>query len=134
MDRQRNSTEGKQRQLGPFLGAMQKPSLVREELLSSCEDEHDAVLLCIHLSKLPHEYIAQTLGIDKGHWSRIVQGRAHFPTKKRIALMRLCGNYAPIQFEATSIGYKLFADETAAEEAELLDRLATVRARRVVVG
>lgn len=117
-----------------MLGEVKRPELVDAALLSKLEDEHDAVLLCIHLSKLPHEYLSKALGIDKGHWSRIVQGRAHFPTKKRIALMRLCGNYAPIQFEARSIGFKLFADETAAEEAELLEKLATVRARRVVVG
>lgn len=133
MDSQRNSTVGKQRQLSPFLGELQKPSLAEPALVSRCGDEHDAVLLCIHLSKLPHEYISRALGIDKGHWSRIVQGRAHFPTRKRIALMRLCGNYAPIQYEANVIGYKLFADETAAEEAELLEKLATVRAKRVVV-
>jgi hypothetical protein len=132
MDRQRNSTVGKQRQL-PMLGEVKRPELVNSELLSKLEDEHDAVLLCIHLSKLSHEYICGALGIDKGHWSRIVQGRAHFPTRKRIALMRLCGNYAPVQFEAATIGYKLFPDETAAEEAALLERLASVRAKRVVL-
>lgn len=133
MDSQRNSTDSKQSQLRPLLGALQKPSLAEPALVSRCADEHDAVLLCIHLSKLSHEYLSKTLGIDKGHWSRIVQGRAHFPTKKRIALMRLCGNYAPVQFEAALIGFKLFADETAAEEAELLEKLASVRAKRVVV-
>lgn len=116
-----------------MLGELKKPSLAEPALVSRCEDEHDAVLLCIHLSKLSHEYLCHALGIDKGHWSRIVQGRAHFPTRKRIQLMRLCGNYAPVQFEAASIGFKLFADETAQEEAELLEKLATVRAKRVVL-
>lgn len=132
MDSQRNSTLVKQSQL-PLLGVVSKATLAEPALVSRCQDEHEAVLLCIHLSKLPHEYLAKALGIDKGHWSRIVQGRAHFPTKKRIQLMRLCGNYAPIQYEAATIGFKLFADETAQEEAELLDRLATVRARRVAL-
>ncbi len=78
---------------------MRNPELVDEKLLRMCRDELDAVNLCIDMSRMSDETLCDRLGIDKGHFSRIRKGRAHFPTRKRLALMSLAGNYAPLQYE-----------------------------------
>lgn len=117
-DSQHSSTIGKQRQI-PLLGEARKASLVDEHLVSQCADEKAALLLCIQLSGLSYEAICGHLAIDKGHWSRIMQGRAHFPTRKRLALMRLCGNLAPIQYEAMQSGLTVYEDAKAKRKAEL---------------
>ena len=57
-----------------------------------------------------------------------MQGRAHFPTRKRLALMRLCGNLAPIQFEASRAGLTVYEDAKAKRKAELLAELETLAA------
>jgi hypothetical protein len=77
------------------------------DLVKMCEDELDAIRLCIQLSRFTHEFIGKELSIDKGHFSRMMQGQAGFPTTKRLALMRLCGNRAPLQYEAMQAGCKL---------------------------
>lgn len=78
---------------------MRDPILVDEKILRMCHDELDAVNLCIDMSRMSDEALCERLGIDKGHFSRIRKGRAHFPTRKRLALMQLAGNYAPLQYE-----------------------------------
>ena len=96
----------KQREM-PILGEPRKPDLAPLELVGKCKNGMDAIRLCIQLSGLAYETICDRLGIDKGHWTRILQGRAHFPTAKRVDLMRLCGNFAPLQFEASECGFEL---------------------------
>ncbi|MBB5509590.1 hypothetical protein [Paraburkholderia atlantica] len=91
------------------------------ELLKMCEDELDAIRLCIQLSRFTHEFIGKELAIDKGHFSRIMSGSAGFPTSKRLALMRLCGNRAPIQYEAMHAGCELIeSKEARIQELEAL--------------
>ncbi|MEX3914844.1 hypothetical protein AB4Y43_01170 [Paraburkholderia sp. BR10872] len=92
-----------QREL-PALGEPRKVKDVPMDLLKMCEDELDAVRLCIQLSGYTHEYIAKTLQIDKGHFSRIVSGSVGYPTHKRLKLMRMNGNYAPVQYECNELG------------------------------
>lgn len=86
------------------LGEPREVKDVPVELLKMCEDELDAVRLCIQLSGYTHEYISKHLSIDKGHFSRIVGGSVGFPTHKRLNLMRMCGNRAPVQYEVMHIG------------------------------
>lgn len=95
-----------QRQI-PILSAMPAPNTVDPDVVDRCENALDAVRLCIHLSNFSHERIADSLGIDKGHWSRRMQGRAHFPTNKLVDLQRLCGNTAPTQYLAAQFGWQL---------------------------
>lgn len=121
------STISNQRQI-PILGEARQPSLVPCDLIGRCADEHEAVLLCVHLSKLSNETICGALGIDKGHWSRMMQGRASLPSRKRLELMRLCGNLAPIQFEAMQAGLTVFVDAKALRKSELLAELAQLEA------
>lgn len=120
-DRQRTSTTDNQSQrqrdcAGP--GELREPVFIDEAIVQMCRDELDAVNLCIDLSRMSDETLCERLGIDKGHWSRMRKGRAHFPTAKRIALMQLAGNWAPLQYELgiSGVGRKLQAMWAAAAQ------------------
>ena len=91
----------------PLLGEARKPVLADWNAVKTCTHRMDAIRLCVQLSDYSHEMIASTLGINKGHWSRMMQGRAHFPDTKSVKLMELCGNYAPLQYEAWACGFEL---------------------------
>ncbi len=99
-------------------------------LVAKCADELDAIVLCVHMSGLKHEWIRDQLGIDKGHWSRLMQGIGNFPTQKRTQLMSLCGNVAPAQWENMKLGYQMFENQLDREEQELRDRLAAIESQR----
>lgn len=88
----------------PVHGEVRKLKDAPMELLKLCDDELGAIHLCIQLSPFTHDYIGKKLGIDKGHFSRMMSGTAGFPTQKRIQLMELCGNRAPVQYEVMQIG------------------------------
>lgn len=107
----------------PFLGECKSPQLVADTLIRQCRNRLDAIRLCVQLSSLSNEHIASQLGIDKGHFSRIMQGKAWFPDNKSIELMTLCGNYAPMQYEAWATGFELFKDTKAQRKAELIAEL-----------
>ena len=111
----------------PVHGETRKLVNVPIELLKMCEDELDAVRLCIQLSSFTHEYIGKELSIDKGHFSRMMQGAAGFTTHKRVRLMELCGNRAPVQFEAMQIGCELIESKDA-KIRHLEEQLAAARA------
>lgn len=105
-DSQREATTRNQTQRGEWVqrdmggvADVKAPVFIDLALIKACRDELDAINLCIDLSRLPDEVICERLGIDKGHFSRIRKGRAHFPTARRIQLQWLCGNWAPLQFE-----------------------------------
>lgn len=82
-----------------FFNEMPGPDFLDWDLIEKCNDMLDAVLLCIQLRrvKMPESMIMAYLEVDKGHWTRIKQRKAHFPISKLTALQRLCGNYAPFQ-------------------------------------
>jgi len=102
-DSQRPSTTGNQCQRGQRdvggVALMKEPVFIDPSIVRMCKDELDAVNLCIDLSRLSDETLCRELGIDKGHFSRMRKGRAHFPTAKRVKLMWLAGNWAPMQYE-----------------------------------
>ncbi|MDP9651913.1 hypothetical protein [Paraburkholderia caledonica] len=111
------------------LGEPRKLKNVSEELLRMCDDELDAVRLCIQLSSLTNEYIGKQLAIDKGHFSRIMSGSVGFPTHKRLKLMRLCGNRAPVQYEVMQIGLGDIDETTVdakVENAALKEKIAAL--------
>lgn len=112
----------------PMMSAVRRPKEVDPQLLEMCRHRLDAIRLCIQLSGLTHETISDQLGMDKGHLCRILQGRAHFPDAKSVKLMELCGNIAPMQYEAMAMGYQLSADCKAQRKAELLAELAALEA------
>lgn len=59
-----------------------------------------ALDLCIRSSGRDPKMLYLDLAIDKGHWSRMLSGQAHFPHDKLEALMDLCGNDIPLQWLA----------------------------------
>ncbi len=85
-----------QRSMG--LSVMPPPIAVEQHIVDRLKSMSEAVHLCIYLSRFSNERIASELGIDPGHWTRMMQGRAHFPLNKITALEDLCGNLAPTQY------------------------------------
>lgn len=112
----------------PLLAEQPKPRKIDAARLSMCDSLLDAIHLCIHLSRLPHYVIAEKLGVDRGHWTRMMQAQAHFPTNKLTALMELCGNYAPMQWLASSTGFELFEDAKSKRKEELRRELELLNA------
>lgn len=126
-----NSTELHPAQLEMrVMAPIEGPSELPWELIAKCNDEQDALLLCVHMSRLANEEIARQLGIDKSHWTRIMQGRGNLPARKRTQLMSICRNIAPIQYEAMRFGRQLRVADLDREERELSERLAKVQAQK----
>jgi hypothetical protein len=107
----------------PIMSASRVPALVPMELISKCRNRLDAIRLCVQLSGYSNETLSERLGIDKSHWTRMMQGRASFPDTKSVDLMYLCGNCAPTQYEAWALSLSLkrenIEEEIARREAEL---------------
>lgn len=74
-----------------------------------------AVALCVQLSGLDDKEIYLSLGIDAGHWTRIMKGDAHFPLNKLNDLCTMCGNESPLLWWAHSRGYGLVMLKSEAE-------------------
>lgn len=114
---------GEQQQLKPLLGAIRtRPKLVEWALIAKCEDEIAALQLCVQLSRYQFDTLAFKLGIDKGHFTRIMQGHGHLPARKRTQLMSICGNLAPAQFDCLKFGFKMQEYDVEAELAEVEQR------------
>jgi len=92
-----------------------------------------SIALCVQLSGLEEKEIYMALGIDAGHWTRIMKGDAHFPVNKLNDLMDLCGNEAPLMWIAHSRGYGMVLlkseAERRAEQAELRAKEAEKQVR-----
>jgi hypothetical protein len=112
----------------PLLTEVRSPTNVPEEFIKACSSEIDALNLCINLSGLSDEAIRDALLIDKGHFSRLRKGRGNFPTNKRVALMELCGNRAPAQFEASQLHCELVDLSKDAQIRALESQLNQLRA------
>lgn len=95
-----------------ILSEAKAPQMLSGELIRQLKDGREAILLCIdqRVARYSMAHLSALLGIDKGHFSRILNKKAHFPDEKRPELMRLCGNLAPAQFEAMQFGLRLDID------------------------
>lgn len=111
-----------------FLAEARKAIDVPIEFVKACKDELAALNLCINLSNLSDETIREKLDIDKGHFSRMRKGRGNFPANKRLHLMALCGNRAPVQFEALHLNCELVEKSKDALIRDLELQLQTLRA------
>ena len=60
----------------------------------------EACELAMRVAGLNAKQVYMTLKIDKGHWSRIEAGEAHFPHQKLEAFLDLVGNDIPLQWLA----------------------------------
>lgn len=114
----------------PILGPTRKPSVVDWALIANCNDEIEALQLCVQLSKYKYHVLAGMLGIDTGHFTRIMVGQGHLPARKRTQLMSICGNLAPVQFDCLRFGLKLKEEDLDAEEQEA-QRLAHEASQRL---
>lgn len=74
-----------------------------------------AVQLCLQAAGIADKEAHLALGIDAGHWSRVLKGDAHFPLHLLGPLMDLAGNEAPLEWLAHSRGYELRPLETELE-------------------
>lgn len=86
-----------------------------------------AVNLCISAAGREPKQAYIELGIDKGQWSRIQGGQAHFPHEKLVILMDVMGNDIPLQWLAWRRGKGLHLLESEQqrlirEKDELLAR------------
>lgn len=116
---ERQSNPGKHWQRSvPILSEAPSPQPVDESIISRCDSLLDAIHLCIYLSRFAHERIAGELGIDPGHWTRMMQGRAHFPPNRVQPLMELCGNLAPLQYLMACNGLRYPQARTGMRDAE----------------
>ena len=86
---------------------MQEIELADWALVQKCKDRLEAIQLCVQLSGYSYQEVAKQVGIDKGNFTRMMQGRANFPDRKSIRLMRVCKNYAPLQYEAWACDFEL---------------------------
>lgn len=111
----------------PFFDAVRPMQNAPDELVKKCRHGLDAIRLCIQLSGHTHDFIREELCIDKGHFSRIMQGKAWFPDTKRIQLMTLCQNRAPAQFDALMTGCELVELSKEARIRELEQQLKELR-------
>jgi formiminotetrahydrofolate cyclodeaminase len=88
-----------------FLTEARRAVDVPIEFVKACKDELAALNLCINLSNLSDETIREKLGIDKG----------------------LCGNRAPVQFEALHLNCDLVEKSKDAVIRELERQLEQAR-------
>lgn len=92
-----------------------------------------AIALTIQLSGLDEKEVYIPLGIDAGHWTRIMKGEAHFPVNKLNDLCDLCGNEAALIWWAWSRkkGLHILQTEAEREIERLRLELAKERERRL---
>jgi hypothetical protein len=114
----------------PMLAQMEAPGRVREDIIAQCDTLLDAIHICIQLSKYTHTTVAKKLGIDPGHWTRMMQGGAHFPTNKMKALMQICRNLAPLQWLNLQMGQQMYENPEVLELAQIERRRAQILANR----
>ncbi len=103
---------------------LRAPVNAPDDLVRLCKNRLDAIRLCIQLSRMAHQDLCKYLRINKGHFCRMMQGRAYFPDDRSIDLMVLCGNMAPAQYEAMALGRKLVETNRDDLIADLQRRLA----------
>ena len=111
----------------PCMSPLRPVAEVEPAFIQSCRSELDALNLCMNLSGLSDETIRDALGIDKGHFSRIRKGRGNFPPNKRVSLMTLCGNRAPVQYEAMRLNCEVVDLSKDAQIRALEQQIASLR-------
>lgn len=82
---------------------------IADEVVAAQPSLTAAINLCISASGLEDKEIYLPLKIDPGHWTRIRQGKAHFPVDQFEALMLLCANDVPLRWLARRRGFDLVA-------------------------
>lgn len=92
-----------------LLGEAYKVKFVSGETLEICKSMDEAIRLCIQegVIKYKQSTLADLLEIDNGQLSKILNGKKYnFPPDKLAELMKVCGNYAPLQYLLKQLGFK----------------------------
>lgn len=100
-------------------GMIKGPEFMSIAMMEKIHSMHEAVLFCIQQRKVKYTQneIAALLDIDRGHWAKILKGKAHFPLNKLTELMKICSNMAPLQRLLQECGYD-------SQVIEMLEKLA----------
>jgi len=88
---------------------------VSPDVIHACPDMTAAINLSIQISMRAAKEIYASLGFDKGHWSRIVNGELSYPANKLDVLAEITGNDIPLQWWAHKRGMGLHALESRTE-------------------
>lgn len=97
----------------PLIAEVGQPEMLPMSDVQRCADDQAAIQLCWErrrVRKLTQHRAAKLLGMDPGNFSRALH-QGPFPSNKRGRLMAICGNYAPLQFEAWKRGLGLCAED-----------------------
>lgn len=76
----------------------------------------EAIRCCIRVARLTDKQVYLEMGIDSGHWNRMMKNQAYFPQDKLIELMNICGNDIPLRWLAAQRGYELKLAQSSFEE------------------
>lgn len=98
-------------QMEMLIAPVPRRTEIPDEIVAAQPNLTAAINLCISASGLEAKEIYIPLKIDKGHWTRICQGNAHFPVDKLESLMLLCGNDVPMRWLVRRRGFDLKARE-----------------------
>jgi hypothetical protein len=77
-----------------------RSACVPREVIAVQPTKIAAIKLCIQASGLEEKEVCSALDIDSGHFARMMSGQAYFPNNKEHALMDLCGNEIPLEWDA----------------------------------
>ena len=89
---------------------------VLNQLLDEIPNMTEAIRCCIRVARLTDKQVYLELGIDAGHWSRMIKNQAYFPHDRLLELMNICGNDVPLQWLANQRGYELRLAQSSFEE------------------
>jgi hypothetical protein len=97
------------------LAAMSPPRMLDDDVISRLPSRHAAIVQCVNSSGLPNTVIAERLGMCESQVSRVLRGTRSWDERRTGLLMQVCGNYAPLQWEAKAHGFALLpASQVAA--------------------
>jgi hypothetical protein len=102
-------------------------AVVADEVVRAQPSFKAALRLAANVSGLEEKEIYIPLKIDASHWTRIMNGQAHFPDDKLEAFMDLVGNEIPLQWLAHRRGKGLHMLLTEAERLLYAERSARER-------
>lgn len=105
-----HQVDGPQREL-----TLANPQPIAEEVVFRQPTFTAAIKLAANASGLEEKQIYRELDIDAGHWTRILNGDAHFPVDKLTQFMDLVGNEVPLQWLAHRRGKGLVVLESESQ-------------------
>jgi adenosine/AMP kinase len=108
------------------------PAPVEHGVILSQPSMSAAVKLAANVSGLEEKEIYLALKIDAGHWTRILNGQAHFPLDKLDEFMTLVGNEVPLIWLAYRRGKGLHMLQTEAERQLAIEQAARIEAEKKV--